>query len=49
VIGNVPPVPVPPQPVTLAVVVCPPVIDPVFTVVPLQEMVYVALLSLKNP
>jgi hypothetical protein len=49
VMGNVPPPVVPPQPVTLAVVVCPPVMDPVFTVVPLQEMVYVALLSLKNP
>jgi hypothetical protein len=49
VIGNVLPPPVPPQPVTLTAVVCPPVMDPVFTTLPLQEMVYVALLSLKKP
>lgn len=39
VMGSVPPPVVPPHPVTLAVVVCPPVIDPVFTVLPLQEIV----------
>jgi hypothetical protein len=49
VIGNVPPPLDPLQPVTVAVVVCPPVMEPVFTVDPLQEIVYVALLSLKKP
>jgi hypothetical protein len=39
VIGKVPPPPVPPHPVTLTAVVCPPVMDPVFTTFPLHEMV----------
>jgi hypothetical protein len=49
VTGNVLPVEPPPHAVTLAEVVCPPVIDPVLTMFPLQEIVYVALLSLNVP